>query len=260
MHVAIITAGDELLAGESQNTNARWLAQQLTDTGCSVGRILTVPDERDVIAKYIANWTDKFDAVVITGGLGGTPDDVTIEAVAKGLNREVGVDEGVREQLAANSVRFAEENPDIVEAYEFDVDLDAAATLPVGSRPIFNDVGWGPGCVVENVYCFPGIPEEMQATFEVVADEFEGDMTSTTLYTAAPEGALVNHLEAVTEHFDVRAGSYPSDLGEPARVKITGEKSEEVAEATAWFRERIDIVSSPEQRIQNPDSSGVPDS
>lgn len=247
MKVAILTVGDELLAGETANSNATWLARQLSERGCSVKRILTVPDDREVIALYVREWTETYDAVVVTGGLGGTPDDVTIDAVAEGLDRDLVVDEAVRSQLEANSKQFAEENPEIVESYDFDVDIDAAAALPEGSRPVFNDVGWGPGCVVENVYCLPGIPEEMKATFELVADEFGGETTATTLYTPAPEGALNRLLERAGERFDVRVGSYPTPLDEPARVKITGEDPEAVAGAADWLRDRIEVVDPPEE-------------
>ena len=248
MNVAILTVGDELLAGESENSNATWLARKLSDRGCAVRRILTVPDDREVIARYVHDWSETFDAVVVTGGLGGTPDDVTIEAVADGLDRDLAVDEAVRSQLEANSKQFAEENPEIVEAYDFDVDLEVAAALPEGSRAVFNEVGWGPGCVVENVYCLPGIPEEMKATFELVADEFGGATTATTLYTPAPEGALTSLLERVGAQFDVRVGSYPSALDEPARVKITGENPDAVASAADWIRDRIEVVDPPEER------------
>jgi len=247
MNVAILTVGDELLAGETENSNATWLARKLSDRGCAVRRILTVPDDREVIARHVREWSETFDAVVVTGGLGGTPDDVTIEAVADGLDRDLVVDEAVRSQLEANSKQFAEENPEIVETYDFDVDLEVAAALPEGSRAVFNDVGWGPGCVVENVYCLPGIPEEMKATFELVAEEFGGETTAITLYTPAPEGALNVLLERVGEQFDVSVGSYPSALDEPARVKITGEDPDAVARAADWVRDRIEVVDPPEE-------------
>ena len=247
MKVAILTVGDELLAGETENSNATWLARRLSERGCSVERILTLPDDRDVIARYVREWSEDFDAVVVTGGLGGTHDDVTIDAVADGLDRDLAVDEAVRAQLEANSEQFAAENPELVETYDFDVDLDAAAALPEGSRAVFNEVGWGPGCVVENVYCLPGVPEEMKATFELIADEFGGTTTSTTLYTPAPEGALVNLLETIGQEFDVRVGSYPSDLDEPARVKITGDDPDAVWGAADWIRDRIAVVDDPDE-------------
>ena len=52
MEVALLTIGDELLAGDTANTNARWIAGHLTDRGATVSRILVIPDDRDLIAKY----------------------------------------------------------------------------------------------------------------------------------------------------------------------------------------------------------------
>ncbi len=74
MEVGILTVGDEVLAGDTENTNATWLAGRLTDTGATVARILTLPDDCDAIAAAVREWREAFDAVVVTGGLGGTHD------------------------------------------------------------------------------------------------------------------------------------------------------------------------------------------
>ncbi|MEE6208645.1 molybdopterin-binding protein, partial [Salarchaeum sp. III] len=89
MEVALLTVGDELLAGETENTNASWLARQLTERGATATRVLVVPDDHDAIAAYTRKWRERFDAVIVTGGLGGTPDDVTMDAVADAVGRDV---------------------------------------------------------------------------------------------------------------------------------------------------------------------------
>ncbi|MFC6725594.1 molybdopterin-binding protein, partial [Halobium palmae] len=81
MDVAVLTIGDELLAGDTENTNATWLARQLTGRGATVKRISVVPDDRTVIADRVREWRESFDDVIVTGGLGGTHDDVTMDAV-----------------------------------------------------------------------------------------------------------------------------------------------------------------------------------
>ncbi len=83
---------------------------------------------------------------------------------------------------------YRERNPDLVEAHDLDIDVDAWAALPEGSRPLLNPEGLCPGCVVENVYAFPGVPAEMRALFDLVAAEFGGDTVSRTLYTLSPRG------------------------------------------------------------------------
>ncbi|GKZ13816.1 molybdopterin-binding protein [Haladaptatus sp. T7] len=243
MEVAILTVGDEILAGDTVNTNATWLATEIHDRGGSVRRIMTVPDEKGIIENTVREWNESFDAVIVTGGLGGTPDDVTMDAVASALDREQAVDTDVRERLEAKARRFAEENPELTDEYDLDLDLDEAATLPAGGRPLFTDVGWAPGCAVEGVYVLPGIPREMKAMFELVADEFGGEVVSKTMYTPAPEGALGDVLETVRERFDVAVGSYPGRDDDPGRLKVTSTDAEAVAAATTWLRDNVEEVT-----------------
>ena len=242
MNVAILTVGDELLSGDTENTNATWLARKMTERGATVERILTVPDERGVIAEYVRDWHERFDAVVVTGGLGGTPDDVTVEAVADALDRDLVVRPDVRETVAEKARQFRADNPDLAAEYEMDVDLDAQAALPDEAEPLVTDASFAPGCVVENVSVFPGFPEELRAMFALVADEFGGDVVSETVVTPAPEGALYDALEGIRDRFDVTVGSYPVKGRDPGRVKVTGTDEGEVAAAVAWVREEIEVV------------------
>jgi len=239
MHVALVTVGDELLAGDTENTNATWLARQLTERGVTVTRMLTIPDERTLIADRVAEYADAFDAVIVTGGLGDTPDDVTIEAVADAFDREMTVQRAVRDRIAEKARRFREQDPEYYEEHDFDLDLDETAALPEGARPLQTAESFNPGCVVENVYVFPGFPEELKVMFDSVADEFGGDATSETVETATPEGALKDVLDGARERFDVAVGSYPARRGKPGRVKATGTDPAEVERAIDWVDERI---------------------
>ena len=132
MDVALLTVGDELLSGDTANTNATWLARQLSDAGATVTRILTVPDDEAVIADAVARYHAAFDAVVVTGGIGGTPDDVTKAAVARAFDRELVVPEAVRAHLEAKAEAFAAENPETFDRYEMELDLAAWASVPEG--------------------------------------------------------------------------------------------------------------------------------
>ncbi|WP_121822593.1 competence/damage-inducible protein A [Halostella salina] len=247
MDAAIITVGDELLAGDTTNTNAAWLAAEIADRGSRVRRVLTVPDDRPVIAEHVREWAAAFDAVLVTGGLGGTPDDVTMEAVADALDRELVLDEGERERLVEKARAFREENPELAEEYDLDLDFDAAASLPDGARPLSTDAGWAPGCVVENVYVFPGFPEEMQAMFDLVAESFVGDAVARTVWTPTPEGALGPVLAGVDERFDVAVGSYPGKGETPGRLKVTGTDAREVDDAVAWIETELETVDAPDE-------------
>ncbi|WP_254523944.1 competence/damage-inducible protein A [Natrinema caseinilyticum] len=247
MNVAILTVGDELLAGATTNTNGSWLAKRITAQGSTVDRILTIPDDHELIADYVARWSDEFDAVVVTGGIGGTPDDVTVEAVADGLEREFVVHGDIRERLVEKAAAFRDENPELVDEYDLQLDFEAAASIPEGATPIIVEEGWAPGCVVENVYVFAGIPDEMQAMFERVADEFRGDSTAETVYTPAPEGALHEALEGVADRFDVSVGSYPRSDSRPGRIRVSSSDPETVDSAIAWLRANVETTAPPSE-------------
>jgi molybdenum cofactor synthesis domain-containing protein len=225
MEVALVTVGDELLSGDTVNTNGAWLGRRLHERGVTVERSTTVPDRVADIARVVNEYRAEYDAVIVTGGLGPTHDDLTMEAVGAALGRPVEEDEAV--------LAWLEEHGGYARA-----DLaDGTADLPKGARPLHNTVGVAPGCVVEDVYVLPGVPSEMEAMFEAVADEFAGDVQHVVVVPAAePESALLDRFEELRERFDVKVGSYP---GEFVRVRLEGEE-EGVERAAAWLRERVE--------------------
>ena len=241
MQVAILTVGDEVLAGDIENTNATWLARQLTERGATVSRILTVPDDRDLIEETVAEWAEAFDAVVVTGGLGGTHDDVTADALADAFGRDLVVHEEVHEDVVATVAEYRDRNPDLVEAHEIDLYVDAWAALPEGARPLINPRGLCPGCVVENVYATPGIPDEMKAIFEQIAPELGGETVTRELRTPQPEGSFTEVISEVHDRFDVAVGSYPS-LTEYNRVKVLGTDESAVEAASEWLQGELEVV------------------
>ena len=233
MNSALLTVGNELLDGDTANTNATWLAAELADRGVTTERVLTVPDETDVIAEATRRYSERFDAVVVTGGLGGTPDDVTMDGVAAAFDRDLVENDLARADIERHLEAIADEYPDL------NVDISGEASIPAGSRPLLNPVGLSPGCVLENVYVLPGIPSEMKGMFEAVADEFDGDVDSRYLYTEEPEASLIERLNEVRERFGVRVGCYPDREAGHNRLKISDSDGESLAAAEAWLRERV---------------------
>ncbi|MFQ3284409.1 MAG: nicotinamide-nucleotide amidase [Natronomonas sp.] len=233
MNAALLTVGDELLDGDTANTNATWLAAELADRGVTTKRVLTVPDETDVIAEATRRYSERFDAVVVTGGLGGTPDDVTMDGVAAAFGCDLVENDLARADIERHLEAITDEYPDL------NVDISEEASIPAGARPLINQVGLSPGCVLENVYVLPGIPSEMKGMFEEVADEFDGDVDSRYLYTEEPEASLIDRLNEVRECFGVRVGCYPDREAGHNRLKISDSDGESLAAAEAWLRERV---------------------
>ncbi|WP_135533217.1 competence/damage-inducible protein A [Halostella pelagica] len=228
MNVAVVTVGDELLAGDTTNTNATWLCDELDARGVSVERVTVVPDRVADIARVVNEYRAEYDAVIVTGGLGPTHDDLTMKGVAAAFGRPVVEQEEALTWLTEHG------------GYTREDLATGTAHLPQGARVLHNEVGVAPGAVVDSVYVLPGVPSEMKGMFESVADEFSGVEKHVTVVEAdEPESALLDRIEALQETFDVTVGSYP---GEYVRVKISGPDPEVVEAAAGWLRDRVDPV------------------
>ncbi|WP_336022093.1 competence/damage-inducible protein A [Halobellus salinisoli] len=228
MRVAIVTVGDELLSGDTVNTNAAWLAEKLTDRGVSVERVTTVPDAVADIARVVNEYRAEHDAVIVTGGLGPTHDDVTMAGVAAAVGRDLEPHEEAREWLLGEG------------GYSAEGLVDGTTELPARARMLPNTEGVAPGAVVEGIYVLPGVPSEMKAMFERVAGEFSGTETFTAVVDVAePESELIDRIHEVRTRFDVTVGSYP---GDSVRVKFTATDRATAEDAAAWLRSRVDLV------------------
>jgi molybdenum cofactor synthesis domain-containing protein len=226
MRVAIVTVGDELLVGDTVNTNAAWLGRQLDERGVSVGRVAVVPDDVGTIARVVNEFHAEFDAVLVTGGLGPTHDDLTMDGVAAAFGRDVTESQEAMAWLTREGGYAA-------------ADLaDGTADVPEGARVLRNPEGVAPGCVIGSVYVLPGVPEEMKGMFETIAGEFEGERDHVrTVLASEPESALLDRIDDLRERFDVTVGSYP---GDDVEVKIRGPDENTVSEARDWLAERVE--------------------
>ena len=94
----------------------------------------------------------------------------------------------------------------------------------------------------------PGIPQELKAMFDAVAEEFAGDAVSEFLYTTEPEANIVPTLEQLAEEFDATVGCYPDRDARHNRLKITATDEAVLEAAAAWLRERIEVSVTPIER------------
>src|SRR4029434_5608715 len=100
LSAGIIVIGNEILSGKVADTNAPFLARELRALGVDLRRILTIPDELDEIAAAAREFRPRFDIVFTSGGVGPTHDDVTMEGIARGLDRSL-----VRDALSEARLR-----------------------------------------------------------------------------------------------------------------------------------------------------------
>ena len=159
MDLEIVTVGNELLLGFTQDTNARDLARDLASVGGRVVRRATVGDEPRAIGDAVGQALDRTGFVVTSGGLGPTSDDLTREAVARELRLELKVDPSVLDDIVA---RFAKFRPGPMPASN-----RKQAEVPVGAEVLTNARGSAPGLWIDDargtVVLLPGVPSEFRA-------------------------------------------------------------------------------------------------
>jgi molybdopterin-biosynthesis enzyme MoeA-like protein len=169
---------------------------------------------------------------VVTGGLGGTPDDVTREGIAAAFS----VGQAELPDLAADLRARFPRHPDYAARW---------AQLPAGSRPLANPHGGAPGFVLENVWVLPGLPTEMEAMFDLYADELRGEQPISSWRRAyrTRESEIVTVLAGATVRWPkVKIGSYPRFLPDGPEVEIVLKSASpnDLAAAVAWLEPALD--------------------
>jgi nicotinamide-nucleotide amidase len=224
----IVGVGTELLLGQIINSNAAWIGQRLAEVGWDCLRHTVVGDNEQRIAAGLREALDRADAVIVTGGLGPTQDDVTREAIAAvagvALRRDPAIERWLEERFASLGMgRMARMNL-------------RQADVPEGARTIDNPRGSAPGLMIEvdgkPLYAVPGVPREMHGMLERVvlpdlaARAGEGRaIVSRTLRTAGVgESKLAEQLtplwEATGAGGDGVTMAYLASPGE-VRVRLT---------------------------------------
>ena len=232
MSASILTIGNELVSGDVPDTNASWLARRLAPLGVDVHLMATLPDEIDTIAEFVRSEAPHVDFLLVTGGLGGTPDDLTREALAAAFRVP---QEEVPELAADLRARFTR-NPAYAARW---------ALLPRGSRPLANPLGGAPGFAIENVYVLPGLPSEMEAMFASVEEEFRrgSPIESWHRVYRTYESVISASLAETGERWpNVLVGSYPSFGNGGFTVEVVLKSSDAVAlaAASAWLESAIE--------------------
>ena len=229
----VLTVGNEIVFGDVENTNASWLARRLAELGLEVRLLAAVRDSVEEVSSFLQAEMVRATVVIVTGGLGGTPDDLTREAVAEAFGVAT---EEIPELAASLRDRFG---PRGLGEY-----AAKWARIPRGAEPIENPLGGAPGFVLGNVHVLPGLPREMEAMFEMLAGRFRGaPIGAWRRRYATGEGQIVAVLEEATRrHPAVTVGSYPSflDTGPEVEVVLKSADAEALGEAAAWVEAALE--------------------
>lgn len=164
--VEILSIGNELLLGNTVNTNASWIATQVTRLGGRVTRITTVADNLGEISRAINEaLRRKPNFLITTGGIGPTFDDMTLKGVAKALHLRIALSRTAVEMIRAH---YAERFPS--RRITLTRPRLKMARIPATAIPVINPVGTAPAVRLiirgTEIFCLPGVPSEARAIFK----------------------------------------------------------------------------------------------
>jgi nicotinamide-nucleotide amidase len=243
MNACIVSIGDELLIGQTINTNAGWIGEQLNLIGVDVIQTLAISDKENEIIRALDESGALADVVIITGGLGPTKDDITKYTLCKYFDTKLELNQDVLERIKDY---FAKRNREMLEVNV------RQAEIPVGCRMIVNNNGTAQGMWFERnntiFVSMPGVPFEMKGMMtETILPELAQKNKSkivhrTLLTTGIGESFLADKIAAIET--DLRNdGLSLAYLPSPGLVKLRvtakGEDKASMQRRVDHFCERI---------------------
>ena len=229
--VGIVILGDEVLKGEIREANLSYMIPLLAEWGAETAMCAILPDDIPVVVRHLRRFREEVDFLVLTGGIGPTPDDITRDAVAAVAGVPLVVHPEAKAALEARPYKGA--NPE----YRM-----LMAQVPQGATLIPNPLSPAPGFFIDRMAVFPGVPRMLQAMFDWVKPMVSGHRKSrVTLYSMAPESSYAGIMkEAMTAFPDVGIGSYPMSEGEyRVRVVFRGDRFDRTDACAAAFTGRL---------------------
>ena len=197
----ILIIGDEILSGRTQDTNANFIAKNLASSGINLEEIRVIQDQKKIIIDSVKLFSEKFNYVLTTGGIGPTHDDITSESVAEAFNKKYEI----------NSEAF-----NILQKYypkgEFNISRQKMAKMPSDAELIYNPMTAAPGFKIHNVFVLPGVPKIMELMLIDVLKKLEKGKPKkiTTINTDLYESKMAPFLNEIQNQFnECSIGSYP---------------------------------------------------
>ena len=251
MAIELFSIGTELVLGQIQDTNAHWIAQQILQIGGELRRVTMLRDNAEEMYEALESSVKRETSLILTtGGLGPTPDDMTVEVIAS----LIGTKPIVSEETVADFRKRREmsENDPISEA------LMKMAMVPETAIVLQNPAGWAPCISVEHqnttLMMMPGPPREMKAIFEtyiqpLIAERYRSEITTARVYVSMFEAEVSPLMQKVMERYpDVYLKAYvslrnsdtnmmPVDFVSTSADKANAET--QLQFATDYFRELV---------------------
>jgi molybdenum cofactor synthesis domain-containing protein len=222
----IVIIGNEILTGKVTDSNSPYLCRELNQLGVELRRIVTIPDDFELIGRTVREFSQAYTWVFTSGGIGPTHDDMTIPAIAAGFGvpavRHPAMEQILRRHYGE---RLTEDHL-------------LMALVPEGAELLDVDGLYFPQISFRNVLIFPGVPQLLQYKFNAIKSRFRGQpVTLREFFLKADEGIIAASLRETQEHHPgLLIGSYPNFTRQEYSVKVTLE-SRDPAIANAAFAE-----------------------
>lgn len=229
MVVELISVGTEILLGNIVNTNAAYLSEKCAKLGLSCYYQSVVGDNEERLSETLKMALSRADIVILGGGLGPTPDDLTKEVTCKVLNIELVEDEDSKKNIEVFFEKKGVPTPDI---------NWKQALVPKGAIVLHNDNGTAPGCIIESgekkVILLPGPPGEMKPMFETAVMPYLADILPGVILSKTVKICGIGESEVAKQIEDmISAQSNPTiatycKTGE-VQVRVTASAEDETA-------------------------------
>ena len=244
----VICIGNEIMLGHINNTNAQYASKNLSDIGIKTTEQISIPDDSETIISTIKNSLRSANIIVISGGLGPTVDDITLDCISKALDRRLVFNNKVASHIKAHFIKRGLKMPK---------NNLRQALIPEGAKYILNNIGSAPGLIITGrgetsttLIALPGVPFELYPMFEktvipYLINRFQPDKTIRSRIikiTGLAESKVNEKIEDILKiSGNVEMGIYPHP--EEITVKITvTEKNAKSADA---------IIKKIERRIKS---------
>jgi len=220
----IIIIGDEILSGKVQDGNAFFMAQELWSHGIQLCRISVISDIVDEIAEEVRKFSERFDYVFTSGGIGPTHDDITIEGISKAFN--------VRPVINETLKGFLEMRQGTLSPAQLRM-----AEVPEGAELVNDNTLSFPLIKFRNIFIFPGIPQLLRKKFLAIEKMFHEPLIHLKkIYVNESEASIAPVLnEIVRRYQNVKIGSYPVMENKDYSVMITLESLDASSLSSAYM-------------------------
>lgn len=229
--VGIVILGDEVLKGETREANLAFMLPLLNEWGADTVLCAILPDDIKTVVRHLRAYREEVDLLILTGGIGPTPDDITRDAVAEVAGVPLVLNDEARAALESRPFKGGDPRYRMLMAH-----------VPEGAALIPNPLSGAPGFHIQRMAVFPGIPRLLQAMFPWVRPLVAGARkTRIALFSMAPESSYAGIMkEIIAAYPEIAVGSYPVTDGEyRVRVVFRGLGYARTAECAGRFEEKL---------------------